>query len=188
MKIYLNKRWQPRHFHITKGGKQSVPVPPVPPTKRPRATHVLGKGEDMFKIMTKADKILIFFILVSSIASIFAIPRLLTSANSEKQVVVNVAGEEIARFALINTPESEFKEVPFKVNEKEYTARFEMKNGKVMLHRLPEDIVPLSIHKDMGWISESYQMIVALPVKMYVVVESDTPSENEDSDIDIIVY
>ena len=142
----------------------------------------------MFKIMTKADKILILFILVSSIAGIFAIPKLLTSANSAKQVVVNVAGEEIARFALMNAPESEFKEVPFKVNEKEYMARFEMKNGKVMLHRLPEDIVPLGIHRDMGWISEPYQMIVALPVKMYVAVESDIPSENGNSDIDIIIY
>ena len=142
----------------------------------------------MFKIITKADKILIFFILISSIAGIFAIPKLLTSVNSAKQVVINVAGEEIARFALINTPESEFKEIPFKVNEKEYMARFEMKNGKVMLHRLPEDIVPLSIHRDMGWISESYQMIVALPVKMYVAVESDTSPEDGASDIDIIVY
>ncbi len=160
-------------------GKQSVPMP--------HPCHQ-GKGEDMFKIMTKADKILIFLILIGSIASIFAIPRLLTSANSAKQVVVNVAGEEIARFALTNTSESEFKDVPFRINEREYTARFEMKNGKVMLHRLPEDIVPLGIHRDMGWISEPYQMIVALPVKMYVAVESNVPSENRDSDIDIIIY
>ncbi|MFW5648424.1 MAG: NusG domain II-containing protein [Candidatus Alkaliphilus sp. MAG34] len=140
----------------------------------------------MFKIMTKADKILILFILISSIAGIFAIPKLLTNADSAKQVIVNVSGKEIARFALVNTPESEFKEIPFKVKEKKYIARFEMKNGKVMLHRLPEDIVPLSIHRDMGWISESYQMIVALPVKMYVTIESDTPPGDEAPDI--IVY
>lgn len=151
-----------------------------------KSVLLLQEGENMLKIMTKADKILIIFVLVGSIAGIFAIPKLLTNANSAKQVVVNVAGEEIARFALINTPESEFKEIPFKINEKEYKARFEMKNGKVMLHRLPEDIVPLSIHRDIGWISESYQMIVALPVKMYVAIESDTPPENEM--FDIIVY
>lgn len=140
----------------------------------------------MLKIMTRADKILIILVLISSIAGIFAIPKLLTNADSAKQVVVNVAGEEIARFTLVNTPESEFMEIPFKVNDKEYKARFEMKNGKVMLHRLPEDIVPLGIHRDMGWISESYQIIVALPVKMYVAVESDTSPEDEI--IDIIVY
>lgn len=141
----------------------------------------------MFKLMTKADKILIVFILVGSIASIFAIPRLLTNADSAKQVVVNIAGEEVARFALVNTAESEFKEVPFKVSGKEYMATFEMKNGKVMLHRLPEEVVPLSIHKEMGWISESYQMIVALPVKMYVAIESDTSSPDDEL-FDIIVY
>lgn len=141
----------------------------------------------MFKIMTKADKILIIFILVGSIASIFAIPKLLTSADSAKQVVVNVSGEEVARFALVDTPDSQFKEVPFEVNGKEFKAKFEMKNGRVMLHRLPEEVVPLGIHNDMGWISESYQMIVALPVKMYVAIENDAPSP-EDEMFDIMVY
>lgn len=140
----------------------------------------------MFKLMTRADKILIVFILVGSIASIFAIPRMLTDGNSAKQVVVNVAGQEVGRFPLVDSPESEFKEVPFQVNGKEYMAKFEMKNGKVMLHRLPEEIVPLSIHREMGWISETYQMIVALPVKMYVAIESETPPEDEL--FDIIVY
>lgn len=131
----------------------------------------------MFKIMTKADKILIAFILIASIASIFAIPKLLTDGGSEKQVVVNIDNKEVARFELVDSPESEFKEIPFEVSGKEYTARFEMKDGKVMLHRLPEEILPLSIHKDMGWISESYQMIVALPIKMYVTVEGSAKVE-----------
>ena len=50
----------------------------------------------MFKIMTKADKALIIFILIASIASIFAIPKLLNSGGPEKQVVVNIDGKEIA--------------------------------------------------------------------------------------------
>lgn len=141
-------------------------------------------NKNVFKIMTKADKILIIFILVFSIASIFAIPTLLSSAGTEKQVVVNIEGREVARFALTNTPDSEFKEIPFEISGKEYMAKFEMKDGKVMLHRLPEDIVPLSIHKEMGWISESYQMIVALPIKMYVTVEGATEADDM---FDIIV-
>lgn len=140
----------------------------------------------MLKVMTRADKMLIVLILIASIASIFAIPRLLTSANAAKQVVVNIAGEEIARFPLIDSEDSQFKEVAFEIGGKEYIAKFEMKNGRVMLHRLPDEIVPLSIHKEMGWISESYQMIVALPIKMYVAIESDKPAEEEP--FDIIVY
>jgi len=60
--------------------------------------------------MTKGDKILILFIIVASIASIFAIPVLLNSGGSEKQVVVNIDGKEIDRFELVDSPESEFKE------------------------------------------------------------------------------
>jgi len=136
-------------------------------------------------MMTKGDKILIIFILVASIASLFAIPRLLTSMGSEKQVVVNINNAEVARFELINSPEPQFKEIPFEINGREYNAKFEMKDGKVMLHRLPEEVVPLSIHKEMGWISEPYQMIVALPIKMYVTVE-DAAQGDEDM-FDIIV-
>lgn len=133
--------------------------------------------------MTKADKILIIFILIGSIASIFAIPALLTRSDIEKQVVVNIDGKEVARFPLVNSAESEFIEVPFEVGSKEYNAKFEMKDGKIMLHRLPEEIVPLGIHKDMGWISESYQMIVALPIKMYVTVEGATTTDEDMFDI-----
>jgi len=139
----------------------------------------------MLKLMTKGDKILIVFIIVASIASIFAIPALLNSGGSEKQVVVNIDGKEIDRFELVDSPESEFKEIPFEINGREYKARFEMKDGKVMLHRLPDEILPLGIHNDMGWISESYQMIVALPIKMYVTVESNV--QVDDDMFDIIV-
>jgi hypothetical protein len=137
----------------------------------------------MFKMMTKGDKILIIFILVASIASIFAIPRLLTSMGPEKQVVVNIDNKEVARFELVDGSEPEFKEIPFEINGREYKAKFEMKDGKVMLHRLPEEVVPLSIHKEMGWISEPYQMIVALPIKMYVTVEDAAPADDDMFDI-----
>ncbi len=143
----------------------------------------------MFKIMTKADKLLIIFIIIGSIASIFTIPKLLANNSAEKEVVVNVDGIEIARFELVDSPESEFKEIPFEMNGKEYTARFEMKDGSVMLHRLSEEIVPLGIHENMGWISESYQMIVALPAKMYVTVEENANNNkiNDENDYDIII-
>lgn len=143
----------------------------------------------MFKIMTKADKLLIIFIIIGSIASIFTIPKLLANNSAEKEVIVSVDGIEIARFELVDSPESVFKEIPFEMNGKEYTATFEMKDGSVMLHRLPEEIVPLGIHENMGWISESYQMIVALPAKMYVTVEENANGNetNDENDYDIII-
>ncbi len=55
-----------------------------------------------------------------------------------------------------------------------------------MLHRLPEAIVPLSIHRDMGWISQWYQPIVALPVKMVVKVEEEYIKD--DFQLDAVSY
>lgn len=143
------------------------------------------KGGLTLKIMTKADIALIIFVFILSIVSIFTIPKLLTSNENSKEVVVYLDGYEIHRFPLVESPESEFIEFPFEINGKEYTGKLEMKDGYVRLHRLPEEISPLSIHADMGWIRESYQMIVSLPIKMYIAVEDAT---EEYPEIDIIVH
>ncbi len=63
----------------------------------------------------------------------------------------------------------------------------EVEDGAVRLHRLPEEIVPLSIHADMGWISETYQMIISLPIRMYVSLEADEDPEDH-PEIDIFAY
>ncbi|ABR46585.1 conserved hypothetical protein [Alkaliphilus metalliredigens QYMF] len=139
----------------------------------------------MFKMMTKGDKILIFAILALSVASIFAIPRLLTTVEEGKMVVVNLDGTVIHRFPLEESPEAEFLEFPFEVRGQSYTGKIEMKDGRVMLHRLSDDISPLSIHTDMGWISESYQMIVSLPIRLIITIEEEDPPEY---DFDIISY
>ncbi len=123
------------------------------------------------KFMTTADKVLIVFIILLSVASIFAVPRLLTTPMEGKQIVVNIDGKVIHRFPLEETEESVFIDFPFEFGGKEYTGKLEVKDGKVRLLRLPDEILPLSIHADMGWISESYQMIVALPIKMFITVE-----------------
>mgnify|MGYP000926777012 CR=1 FL=1 len=136
------------------------------------------------KIMTKADLVLIIIIFILSIASIFTIPKLLTANDNAKEIVVHLEGEVIHRFPLVETPESQFIEFPFEIRGTEYTGKLEVKEGYVRLHRLSEKISPLSIHADMGWIREPYEMIVSLPIKMYITVES---TEKEDSQIDLIV-
>ncbi|AOY75586.1 hypothetical protein BJL90_06575 [Clostridium formicaceticum] len=136
------------------------------------------------KIMTKADVVLIIMVFILSIVSIFTIPKLLTSGENGKMIVVYLDGEVIHRFPLEEHEESEFIEFPFTVNNVEYTGRLETKDGYVRLHRLPDEISPLSIHADMGWIREPYQMIVSLPIKMYIAIEE---TEEEELPFDIIV-
>ncbi|SDJ89774.1 NusG domain II-containing protein [Natronincola ferrireducens] len=137
------------------------------------------------KIITKADIGLIIVILLLSITSVFAVPKLLATEGNGKEIVVNLDGEVIHRFPMIEGEESQFIEFPFTVNNVEYTGKLEIKDGYVRLHRLPDEISPLSIHADMGWIRESYQMIVSLPIKMYITLEDTV---EEESVFDIIVY
>ncbi len=141
----------------------------------------------MFKIMTKADIILIVLVFVLSLVSIFTIPKFLTPNDKGREVVVYLDGDPIHRFPLVNTSDSQFIEFPFEIEGKEYTGKLEMKDGQVRLHRLSKEISPLSVHADMGWIGEPYQLIVSLPIKMYITIEGKEKA-NTDSDIDIIVY
>ncbi|KAB3539700.1 NusG domain II-containing protein [Alkaliphilus pronyensis] len=136
------------------------------------------------KLMTTADKILIVSIIIIGIVSMFTIPLLFTEAIEDKIIAVNLDGEVIHRFPLTNSPESEYIVFPFEFEGKVYEGTLELKDGAVMLHRLPEEIVPLSIHTDMGWISESYQVIIALPVRLSISIEASQPDE----ELDIISY
>ncbi|MDR5659709.1 NusG domain II-containing protein [Serpentinicella sp. ANB-PHB4] len=135
------------------------------------------------KIFTKADIALIVLIVILSASSIFAIPRLFLDESEAKEIVVNVDGQVIHRFPLVNSPESEIIEFPFTHDNESYTGRLEVKDGAVRLHRLSKDISPRSIHADMGWIQHSYQMIIALPVRLHITIE-----EIEDHEFDAISY
>lgn len=137
------------------------------------------------KMITKADIILIVLVFILSTTSIFAIPKFLTTGAELKEIVVNLDGSEIYRFPLEYTEESKFIEFSFVFNTEEYVGKLELLEGSVRLHRLSKDISPLSIHADIGWISESYQMIISLPIKLYISIEEPVDVQHE---IDIIAY
>ena len=139
------------------------------------------------KIMKPGDYILILMVVLLSIGAFLTIPRLLTQPEGEKTIVVNMDGEEIHRFPMENRGEPYYIDFPFTFGGEEYTGRLEVNDGAVRLHRLPEEIVPLPIHSDMGWISESYQMIISLPIRMYISLEVDEDPEDH-PEIDVFAY
>ncbi|SDY63207.1 MULTISPECIES: NusG domain II-containing protein [Tindallia] len=141
----------------------------------------------MTKIMKPGDYVLILFVVLASAGAFFAIPQLLTETADQKMIIVTMDGEEIHRFPLEDQEEAYFIDFPFNYQGEEYTGRLEVDEGAVRLHRLPEEIVPLSIHADMGWISETYQMIVSLPIRMYVSLEIEE-GKKAHPDIDIFAY
>lgn len=124
--------------------------------------------------------ILTFFVLLSFLPTIL-FRQFAGGTTGQKMVSIVKDGVEIFRTEL-RDDRTETLSFPFVHDGKSYTGFLEMKDGAVRLHRLPEDIVPLGIHEDMGWIREPFEIIVALPIKLYVSVESEAPS-----DVDIMV-
>ena len=137
--------------------------------------------------MKPGDYVLILMVVLLSLGAFLMIPRLLTQPEGEKTIVVTMDGEELHRFPMEDRGEPYYIDFPFTVGGEEYTGRLEVDGGAVRLHRLPEEVVPLAIHRDMGWISESYQMIIALPVRMYIKLEVDEDPE-EHPEIDVFAY
>ncbi|MGV8145807.1 MAG: NusG domain II-containing protein [Alkaliphilus sp.] len=136
------------------------------------------------KYFTIYDKILILTIALISVLSMLFIPFLFTDASSDKYIVVNISGREIHRFHLVDNEKFQMQEFTFVVDGSKYKAVLEIQNGKTRLRRLPGNIVPLSIHSDMGWISQPHQMIVALPIKLVINIEG----AKKQDDIDIISH
>lgn len=135
----------------------------------------LNEGHNSLRAK-KWDIIILFALILISF-----VPALLFSLNAspidqDKIIVVEKDGVEIFRHAL-DVEDTKKISFPFEHNGKTYEGDLEIKEGSVMLHRLPEEIVPLSIHEDMGWISESYEIIVALPIKLIIKISSDVYNE-----------
>lgn len=124
----------------------------------------------------KWDVIVIFaFVLLSFVPALLF--RLNASAvEHDKIIIVEKDGVEIFSHPL-DADEVKRVSFPFEHNGKTYEGELEISEGSVMLHRLPEEIVPLSIHEDMGWISESYEIIVALPIRLIIKISTEVYSE-----------
>ncbi len=137
------------------------------------------------EILTLGDKIVMLVIVLVSISMLVLTPVLIVEAGANKQVVITLKDQELYRYRLEDNPELKKIDFSFEVENKEYQGVLQMKEGKVKLERLSEDISPLPIHSEMGWISEPYQMIVSLPVQLAVTVEVKGETE---SDLDIVSF
>lgn len=132
-------------------------------------------------LLKKWDVIVIsFFIMISFF------PALIFYGTSEKivgakEIVIEKDGQEIYRKSMKEEEEYSVS-FPFSHDGKDYEGNLIVRDGAVRLERLPEEIVPLPIHENMGWISNTHEIIVALPIKMVITVESPAQSE-----VDIIV-
>ena len=137
---------------------------------------------ELKRLLTFADKVAIITIIIFSVGLIIVTPRLIAEDTANKDVVVTLDKQEIYRFDLENNSKLKKMEFDFTVDQTEYQGILKMKKGRVKLERLSENISPLPIHANMGWISKPHQMIVCLPVKLAVTIEGDSGG-NKDIDL-----
>lgn len=124
----------------------------------------------------KWDVIILFSLILISFVPALLFHFTTSTGGGEKRIIVEKDGREIFSHSLEEKGQK-YVAFPFEHNGKTFEGNLEIKDGSVMLHRLPEEIVPLSIHEDMGWISKSYEIIVALPIKLVIKIADDVYNE-----------
>ena len=132
------------------------------------------------KLLKKGDIVIILLILIFSFALLNILKEDIQAQG--QKIVVTQDNKVIGNYVLNNNPTSKYIDFDFFVDGKKYKGTLETKNSKVKLLRLPEEVVPKSIHEDMSWISDSSKIIVALPVKLVISISGGTV----DSEVDTI--
>ena len=134
----------------------------------------------MMKLLKKGDIVIILLILIFSFLLLNILKEDIQAQG--QKIVVTQDNKVIGNYVLNNNPTSKYIDFDFFVDGKKYKGTLETKDSKVRLHRLPEEVVPKSIHEDMSWISDSSKIIVALPVKLVISISGGTV----DSEVDTI--
>ena len=86
--------------------------------------------EVIMKHFTIYDKILICTIALISISSMIFIPFLFLDSSSDKYIVVNISGNEIHRFHLVDKEELQLQEFSFVIDGIKYNAILEIRMEK----------------------------------------------------------
>lgn len=134
----------------------------------------------MMKLLKKGDIVIISLILIFSFVLLNILKEDIQAQG--QKIVVTQDNKVIGNYVLNNNPTSKYIDFDFFVDGKKYKGTLETKDSKVRLHRLPEEVVPKSIHEDMSWISDSSKIIVALPVKLVISISGGST----DSEVDTI--
>lgn len=134
----------------------------------------------MMKLLKKGDIVIILLILIFSFVLLNILKEDIQAQG--QKIVITQDNKVIGNYVLNNTSTSKYIDFDFSVEGKKYKGTLETKDSKVRLLRLPEEVVPKSIHEDMSWISDSSKIIVALPIKLVISISGGTV----DSEVDTI--
>ena len=99
----------------------------------------------MMKLLKKGDIVIILLILIFSFVLLNILKEDIQAQG--QKIVVTQDNKVIGNYVLNNNPTSKYIDFDFFVDGKKYKGTLETKDSKVRLHRLPEEVVPKSIHE-----------------------------------------
>ncbi|MBU3160357.1 NusG domain II-containing protein [Clostridium frigoris] len=117
---------------------------------------------------TKWDKIIIGGLLIICLISTFFVYITENTGNANKKAVIKVQGKIIKEIPLPNNEKSKIYKFNFNGNN----GYLEVKNGSVRMLEMDIKICPKKICSTTGWINKKYKVIVCLPNKIAVNIES----------------
>ncbi len=139
----------------------------------------------MINIKVKtADYFIIGFIIVIGFTSLWFNLQEVDAAG-QKYATVHLENEQVTELSL---SEGEAYEYDLQFGEdNEHTAEIEIKDGRVRMLPMGEELCPQAICSHTGWIEHSYESIVCLPNQIMIDLKVLSPAETDD-DIDGVTY
>ncbi|WP_298847333.1 NusG domain II-containing protein [Clostridium sp.] len=125
---------------------------------------------------TKWDKIIIGGLLIICLISALLLYITENTGTDNKKAVIKVQGKIIKEIPLPNYEKSKIYKFDFYGNN----GYLEVKNGSVRMLEMDRKICPKKICSNTGWINTKYKIIVCLPNKIEVNIES-TKNEKIDA-------
>lgn len=129
-------------------------------------------------ILRFPDIAVIVILLCCGVASIFYLHRRYSSAAGSLVAEILIAGEAISTHSLrAGDPE---KFITLKLPRGEGTAQ--IKEGRIRVLPMPDDVCPLHICSNTGWIKRPDQIIACVPNKLIITIHTIRPKEPDSID------
>ncbi|MFO7951874.1 MAG: NusG domain II-containing protein [Bacillota bacterium] len=131
-----------------------------------------------------ADYFIIGFIVLTGL-SVMWFNLQVVSAAGQKYATVHLKNEQVVELSLSEGETYDY-EITFG-KDNQHAAEVEVKNGRVRMLPISEELCPKAICSHTGWIEHSYESIVCLPNKIMIDIQTFSPGES-DNDIDGVTY
>ncbi|MBM7624675.1 NusG domain II-containing protein [Sporohalobacter salinus] len=133
--------------------------------------------QNLRNVLTLYDKVLIIFILLTTVVGIsWSISHLVLDSQSTKYVIIEHKGQTLNKLRLASDLERKIT-----IDLDSGKAEVMIRDGKVRMLEMSEDICPLGICSDTGWISKPGNIIVCIPNQIIIAIEAQDSIDKIDA-------